>query len=323
MRYTLEIEKSSTPYLRIHYADLDSDLVSEVITSVKGASYYFLTVKTNELRIYDQWNLEDSLDPAISGIFTGNYDEDSFSEIYVFSHKNDSLFLNINEILDKDGVKSGHIYITKIGTFRGKVESFLFPAGFFDKNGDGLKELFFSISSGFNLGPRKMYSYDIQNDSIDFSTETSVITLYPGMADADNDSRPEIFGRFSASGNFNSNVPFSDSSTWLMVFNDDLDFEFPPVEFKGFANGLYIAPFNRNYAVLHWQGGADTSVIASRIMLYATEVRFGERFNYSIEVGEGITRREKVPKLVIHTFAENAIKHGIIQKAKEESFQSG
>jgi sensor histidine kinase YesM len=44
------------------------------------------------------------------------------------------------------------------------------------------------------------------------------------------------------------------------------------------------------------------------------KLRFGEKFNYEIDTGEGITLGERVPKLVLHTFAENAIKHGIIPK---------
>ena len=42
------------------------------------------------------------------------------------------------------------------------------------------------------------------------------------------------------------------------------------------------------------------------------KLRFGEKLNYRIEIGEGITQKEQVPKLVLQTFAENAIKHGIM-----------
>jgi LytS/YehU family sensor histidine kinase len=42
------------------------------------------------------------------------------------------------------------------------------------------------------------------------------------------------------------------------------------------------------------------------------KLRFGEKFNYEIVIGEGVTRQEQVPKLVLHTFAEDAIKHGIM-----------
>ncbi len=42
------------------------------------------------------------------------------------------------------------------------------------------------------------------------------------------------------------------------------------------------------------------------------KLRFGDKFNYLIEVGDGVNQREQVPKLVLQTFAENAVKHGIM-----------
>jgi len=44
------------------------------------------------------------------------------------------------------------------------------------------------------------------------------------------------------------------------------------------------------------------------------KLRFGEKFDYEIHIGDNITRLEQVPKLVLHTFAENAIKHGIMSR---------
>jgi len=46
------------------------------------------------------------------------------------------------------------------------------------------------------------------------------------------------------------------------------------------------------------------------------KLRFGEKFNYEVTIGDGISQREQVPKLVLHTFAENAIKHGIMSRAE-------
>jgi len=42
------------------------------------------------------------------------------------------------------------------------------------------------------------------------------------------------------------------------------------------------------------------------------KMRFGEKFNYFIEIGEDVSQKEEVPKLVLQTFTENAIKHGIM-----------
>ena len=167
------------------------------------------------------------------------------------------------------------IYITKIAYLDGEVAFTLKPAGFYDTDGDGNDELYFSISSAFQLGPRRMYYYDLAHRSLKSSQSSGSICLEPRMADTDGDNRPEIFGTMSASGNYSRNVPYSDSSTWLMVFNDKLSFEFPPVEFPGFANGLYTMPYEnarfKGYVLSHQANGADPSVIKSRIMIYSTE----------------------------------------------------
>ena len=40
------------------------------------------------------------------------------------------------------------------------------------------------------------------------------------------------------------------------------------------------------------------------------KLRFGERFDYSIEIGEDVDLNMELPKMTIQTFVENAIKHG-------------
>ena len=273
-KFKLDVESSDNTgkYL---YADLNADSISEVITSGRGMPFNYIAVRNTDLRYYDQWNIKDSLNPVISGIFIGNYDHDLFSELYIFSYKGDSLFLNVNEILSPSGTRINRIYITKIAYLDGMVAAALKPAGFYDTDGDGMDELYFSISSAFRLGPRRMHYFDIAHMSLKSSQPFGSICLDPQMADADGDNRPEIFGTMSASGNYSKNTPYSDSSTWLMVFNDKLSFEFSPVEFPGFANGLYTLPYKNNrfkgYLVSHLTNGADTSVLKPRIMLFSRE----------------------------------------------------
>ena len=47
------------------------------------------------------------------------------------------------------------------------------------------------------------------------------------------------------------------------------------------------------------------------------KLRFGDKFNYKIEIGEGVSKHEQVPKLVLQTFTENALKHGIMPSLTE------
>lgn len=273
-KYTLSIEpalKFSGQYL---YADLNSDSISESVYTGKGTPYFFICAKDYNLHFYDQWNLKDSLNPSISDIFFGNYDHDRFKEVYIFTHKGDSLFLNVNELLDPAGTRLDRIFITKIGYIKGEVTSVLKPAGFFDENGDGRDELYFGITTGFAEDPRRLYYFDLVNKKLYSSQFTGIICMDPKMADVDGDNRPEIFGDMSACGNFGRKVPFSDSSTWFMVFNDSLKFEFPPEEFRGYVNGLQTNYYDngneKNYVLAHWVGGTDTTVLDSRILIYSS-----------------------------------------------------
>src|SRR5665647_1139352 len=156
-KYTLSVEPSEYYKEQYLYTDLNSDGISESVYSGKGIPYYYIGARDQNLRFYDQWNLKDSLNTDISGIFFGNYDHDLFQEIYVFTHQGDSLFLNVNELLDPSGTRMDRIFITKIGYLKGEVTSVLRPAGFFDQNGDGMDELYFGITTGFAADPRRLY----------------------------------------------------------------------------------------------------------------------------------------------------------------------
>src|SRR5665647_1639577 len=120
-KYTLSIEPTAKFTGQFAYTDLNSDSISESVYTGKGTPYFFICAKDYNLHFYDQWNLKDSLNPSISVIFFGNYDHDRFKEVYIFTHKGDSLFLNVNELLDPAGTKLDRIFITKIGYIKGEV----------------------------------------------------------------------------------------------------------------------------------------------------------------------------------------------------------
>jgi hypothetical protein len=271
--YTLEVVPIQKGYSNNVYADLNSDNISEVIRSGKGVPYYYIVIQDNEFHVFDQWNLKDNMDPDLSEFFFGNYDSDLADEIYIFTYKEDSLFLNINEYFEPGGLVLERQYITKISNIKGKVTSNVCPAGFYDVNNDGKKELYFSINTGFGLEPRQVFYYDIVNRQLKSSQFTGIICQQLNFTDSDGDSKPEIFGLVSASGNYNTKIPFSDNSTWLMVFDEKLGFEFPPVEFPGFTNILKINSYStdnfKGYFVIHNSASADTSILKPQIMEYS------------------------------------------------------
>jgi two-component sensor histidine kinase len=274
-KYKLQVVPVDKNIANYVYADINSDSISEVFHTGKGTPYFYIVVQNNDLGVYDQWNFKDSIDSDLSDFFFGNYDNDLYKEIYAFTYKNDSLFLNINEFFDKGGLKEDRIYLTKICVVNGKVTSTIFPAGFFDANSDGYGELYFSIQTGFGLEPRRVYSFDIVNKVLKISQFTGMAIQRTKMFDMDGDGRPEFFGLTGASGNYKTWTPFSDLSTWLMVYDDKLNFKFPPVEFPGFTNMLDVLPYTKGdfkgFLMSHYTGSADTNVLKPRVMLYSAD----------------------------------------------------
>jgi two-component sensor histidine kinase len=273
-KYTLKISPAKKKYCPFFYSDLNSDSISEIVRFGKGGSSFFITVLDNDFRVYDQWNLNENMDTKISEIFFGNIDHDKYAEIFVFTHKNDSLFLNINEFFDSKGIKQKSIFITKIGFKNQIVISDVKPAGLFDANSDRIDEIYFAIITAFGQ-PRSMYSFDLAQNKLSVSQFTGNTYLLPRMADADGDKKPELIGNMNSFGNYRTDVAFTDSSTWLMVFNEKLEFEFPPVEFPGFGSTLNVYAFQNNglkaFVLNYWSNGADTTTLKSEIMLYSIE----------------------------------------------------
>jgi two-component sensor histidine kinase len=313
-KYSLKIDRAGRNSGTHLYADLNSDSISERILTGKGGPYYFISVQNNEHLFFDQWNMSDSLTPSISKIFFGNFDHDRFDEIYVFSYSQDSLFLNMNEILQPSGTRMERIFITRIGYLHGILAASLWPAGFYDEDGDGKDELYFSISSYFRLGPRKLFYFNMVNKEVKSSQFSGTIILNPKMEDADDDKKPEIFGTLSASGNYSADTPYSDSSTWLMVLNDKLNLKFTPTEFPGFANGLETLPYQsdqfRGYIVSHQANGADSNVLKSRIMIFSSD---GKLIRYRLYRELGIPGRvglftvKSVPSDRIYLFSDKFV----------------
>ncbi|MBI5009990.1 MAG: histidine kinase, partial [Bacteroidia bacterium] len=279
-KYKIEVEdwtKGSANYV---FCDLNSDSITELMNSGKGLPHSFVSVMDNDRRIYDQWNIQEDFHPDISELFFGNYDHDKYSEIYVFSVSNDSLFLNINEFFETNGKKTNRMFITHLRMVNGTITSNVQAAGFFDQNSDGFKDLYFTIQTGFGLEPRYLYCFDFVNQKLSQSQFTGTIFQYPSFFDSDGDNKPEIFGTSHAAGNYNFPSPYSDWSSWIMVYNEMLEFEFTPVGFYGITNTTELFPYSdketRGYIASHNTSSADSTVIEPRILKYSLQ---GEKLN--------------------------------------------
>jgi len=172
---------------------------------------------------------------------------DGIKEIYFFTQKDDSLFLNIfnytgNNLLLKDR------FITKIGVSNGNLDYIIKWITAEDVNGDNITEVFFSVSAGFALYPRRLFRYDFINDSLISSINTGAGVLQAHAFKQD--GKLVFITGSSAVNNVGSDYPYpyKDSCCWVFGFDQDLQFIFEPLSFAGSPGQIIsIFEYNSNY----------------------------------------------------------------------------
>jgi len=285
------------------YADLDNDNYSEKLR--------FLCLEDKEItgivvykdnRIVDQWNFDGVVKLNKLSFMIGDYDRNSYKEIVLFTYHKDSIYLNIIEPFPDKKIKVRdqlHRELSKglIGVPGKNFE--IKKGGFANLDSQPEKELYFSITSGGYVNhpqPRRVCVYNIVKDTFIFSNKAGVLIKNTEHFDLNNDQDFEIVGDASAYGNHYKDYPYTDLKGWLMVFNQELDFLFPPIPFKKYPMKLHVEPFkwkNKGY-LLVYRKYYGTDSIPSKLFIYNKEGK---------PIHERILTNLKYPKrsnIVIH-----------------------
>ncbi|MBU2649852.1 MAG: histidine kinase, partial [Bacteroidetes bacterium] len=227
-----------------YYEDLDNDGNTELIIAYGDAHGQFC------FQVYDhfggvagQWNFPGEFSRYTRELYFGDVDNNGILEVYGFTVQNDSIFLSAFEPLPVDWTLINLRFTDKYGTLGRQID---FNIPFFkvvDLEDDGKKEIFFSIAGGFSLTPRKIYRYDYLSDSIISSQSAGSIISEPILSDLNNDGFKEITGSTNACENIpdTMNLPYKDHSSWLFIFDHDLQLTAPPVEFPGGGTRFFVS----------------------------------------------------------------------------------
>jgi sensor histidine kinase YesM len=83
-----------------------------------------------------------------------------------------------------------------------------------------------------------------------------------------------------------------------------------------------IKRFSRLYRALLLSADAPLRSLREELdfcrdYLELEKARFGDAFSFSIELAEGVDMEQQIPKMIIQTHAENAVKHGLSGKEKD------
>ncbi|MCD4698146.1 MAG: histidine kinase [Bacteroidales bacterium] len=253
------------------YYDLDHDGYSEEILyqNPPGSHPSFL-IKSKGKTI-DQRNFKGNYTPAYFFSYY-DYNNDSIDEIFVFTIKNDSIFItgiNPFEIGERYFFKK---FIDKCSKYNDNYDCEINVCDFPDIDNNAYKEIVFEISTGLSLQPRNLYVLDIFNDTVIKSPESGTAVYYPVAFDINNDGYNEYMGESRAFGNCHKEkeIPYTDQHAWLMVLDRNMKFIFEPIKFGEYKTILDVKPFkpkNTTY-IVGFQKHQGQEDIENKLMLF-------------------------------------------------------
>ncbi len=215
---------------RFFYYDFDHDGNSEKVWQGLHSATLKpnFTIYSNDEIILDQWNFEGTW-INYSIMFFGDYDNNGLDEVYGFTWENDSVFINGIEPFGDSRLnfKNKFLFLCKLDNKQNPCN--ILSGKLTDLDGDSYKEVVFSVNTGFNLQPRAIFAYDVKKDSVYRSPFMGASNKKIKFTNLDNDSFDEIMVDISANRNYATPVPYSDSITWLIALDNDLNFLFDPV----------------------------------------------------------------------------------------------
>lgn len=252
--------------------DLDHDGYSERINFGIYRSGAFVTIN-NALRTFDQWNFNQRPETFINRIITGDANHDGTDEVYVLSHRADSLFLSAIDIQRLGEFMFYERLITTLGMPVYIPNSNSLSGMVMDLDGDASGEVVFLINNGHGKFPRRLFAYDQQRDSVYSSPELGANLSGSLIAtDLTGDQKPEFLIPNYGSANYKDTVGIlHDHAAYLIALDHHLQFLFHPIKFPGDYVYAYPIPFQRNDSMLilcYYHGNKHDDPLNMKLLVY-------------------------------------------------------
>jgi len=243
---TIQVENISEK--NRHYADLNNDGISEEIEinhEFNTLNKSYVSIRTNPITqrsVFSQLNWEMAFVKR-SNTFAGDYDHDGKKELFLFFRTDSTIFLDgvkLNLSSNLDGKVFFHKRIDSVKVTDHRYEDFIcYINGFADVNHDGFQDLIFNINGFYCAYPRKLYCYDIANDSL-YSTDEKY-QIYSDNGYLIYKQKEHYFflpRKVRAPGNSDdSTLFFNDHHVWNFLINDQLKPAFKPQRIMtGYSN---------------------------------------------------------------------------------------
>ena len=316
-------DRTLPPYGFINYIDLDGDGLSERIIGTQYANVPVVEIFSNDGIYINNWPLTGRWACKFKLMY-GDYDDNGFVELYVLTEENDSLFLHWLEPFKDNAWKPSKLNISDYKYHNNQCDYTFLPAGLSDLNHDGKKEVIFAISTGYGLSPRSVFAVDVFNGQLLQSPESYAALREPVfVVDLDDDGIDEIIIQTGATGNTKADsvIPYSDYSAWLMVFDHNLQFKFPPMEFPGEQKSIWTVPVVMNGSIQLFSLLIDKRSAAQPQRLFVHSGK-GE-FIREIDIGKIAFIDNALTLLLVRNRSDNLLfitdnKNGIVYKLNSD-----
>ena len=249
-KYKVELSekvRSDKPVCQESFHDLNNDSIDERVvvfhSIVKGEAA--IKVITNEGINHEQWNFHGHFQKGFDQYYCADLDNNGFSEIYIFYFKDDSVFMGAVQPYPDKEILFKKKFVSTVVRRDGNIDYIISSFKVVDIDNDGYNELLFHIKCGFSRQPRSIFIYNHQGCSFKSSKSIGAYYGYTVISDLDNDSIKEIYcGSYTVANIQDSlNIPYNDYSSWLLGYNSNLEFLFPPIEQKAYPSTIQICNY--------------------------------------------------------------------------------
>lgn len=266
--YIIEEQRSGrySDYLTVYFNDLDNDGVLETIDYIRQK------IPGNSINIKHSTTTIDLYNLSKNEVFISDYltladiDKNNQNEMYFISGKDSVAYLNILEFNKNNN--------NKIENKKIAIDSFSYLNGEPDAVNRNIKflgnNIVFEIQAGFAIYPRNIYIYNTQNKTLKKTDTTSIVCNYfnvffykakkyilptnisasgntisvkeyEELKESTSPDSIEIYNRKK-----NRVFKYGDFSSYILLYNEDLKFEFEPIEYTGWTNYTFSNHFKKD-----------------------------------------------------------------------------
>ncbi|MEP1034145.1 LytTR family transcriptional regulator DNA-binding domain-containing protein [Ekhidna sp.] len=238
----------------VKYEDLNGDgEEEEILVRDYNNIYSVFNIRSEKDHISDL-KIEGKIKSS-SAIYFHDMDNDGIKEIWSIMRYQDTIWLKYSDLYS---VKESYPIIPVNNDYSLENYDYLIEiAGIFDKY------VVFSINAGYPLEPRAIYSFNWSTKKFNRTEDEGSLVLNPYFFDLDKDGTPEIITRSFAPENIHYDVPFTDSSSWLRVFDLNLNHFFEPTEYSHSSSKITVLPIetdSSNYLAVSSRYGRNEEI---------------------------------------------------------------